>query len=126
MDNKFGIEELVDTAADILDTTDILASALKDGFQFTDAGALFFAAPKIQEIVKDGKQAMNELLDLSASEAQEVANRIADRTGHSSTGIIAKVNQGFQLLAQTYGQVKQAQYLGEAWVAFAKSFKPAA
>lgn len=126
MENTLGIEELVDTAADILDTADILASSLKDGFQFTDAAALFFAAPKIQEIVKDGKQAMNELLDLTEGEAVEAAKRIADRTGHSSTGIIAKVNHAFQLLAQTYGQVKQAQYLGESWVAFAKTFKSAA
>ena len=124
--NNLGIDELVDSGADILEAGDQIATALADGFQITDLGTLLVVSPKIQEIVRDRKQAVAELLDLTPEEATEAARRIAERTGHSSSSIILKVNQAFSLLARTYGQYKEVNYLAADWVNFAKSFSQTA
>jgi len=126
--NQYGISELVDTAADILETAKTLADAISDGFQITDVTALFAIAPKAVEIKNDWKTAVSELLDLTPDEAAEAARLIAVRTGLPQGGIIARVNEGFTLAARTYGKVKETQYLIEDWGRWGRSLykKPAA
>jgi hypothetical protein len=120
MDN-LGFDEVVDTAVDILESAETLASALKDGFQFTDIPALISVAPKAQEIAKDGRTAINQLLDLSPEEAEEAAKQIALRTGKHPSGITVKVNEGFTLIARTYRTIKGGILLTQDWQRFAKT-----
>ena len=119
-----GYEELVDTAVDILETAEVLQTAFSDGVQITDVAVLFATAPKITEIAKDGRKAVEELLDLNADEAELAAAEIARRTGKPQQGIIARVNEAFTLAARTYGTYRRAELLAKDWQRWAKSLKP--
>lgn len=122
-DQNLGIAELIDTAVDILEATDLIATAFADGVQITDGFTLLAVAPKVQEIAKDGRTAIEELLDLTADEADEAAAEIARRTGKAQTGIIQRVNEGFTLCARSYRLYTTGRNLGNDWVRFGKSFK---
>jgi hypothetical protein len=124
-DNKLGITELVDTAVDIIEGTDALVTAFSDGIQITDAAVLFSIAPKVQEIAKDGRRAVDELLDLTPDEADEAAFEIARRTGKNPNGIINRVNEGFALCARTYRLYTTGRNLGFDWQRYAKSWQRA-
>lgn len=119
--DKLNFDELVDTAVDVLEAADALGTALKDGFQITDIGVLLSVAPKAQEIAKDGRQAINELLDLTPDEADLAVAEIAKRTGRNPSGLIIKVNEGFTLTARTYRTVKDGILLASDWQRYAKT-----
>lgn len=121
MDKNLGFDEVVDTAVDVLEAADTLAQSLKDGFQFTDIPALISVAPKAQEIAKDGRTAINQLLDLTPDEAEAAVAEIARRTGRNPSGIIVKVNEGFTLVARTYRTVKNGVLLAQDWQRYAKT-----
>lgn len=121
--DALGFDELVDTAADILETADLIGGALSDGFQITDLGVLLSVAPKAAEIKRDGKQAVNELLDLDADEAAKAASAIAERTGKPTTGIINRVNEAFTLSARTYRQVTDGYNLVQDWARWGRSLR---
>lgn len=113
--NKLGIEMLVMVCAGIINTAKTIGGALADGFQITDAGALFSVAGDVKDVVKNGRNALNELLDLNAEESQQVADQIAALTGNPSTGILGKVNQGLHLIARTHREVVDDLELFEDW-----------
>lgn len=120
---KLGFDELVDTAADILEAADQIGGALSDGFQITDLAALLSVAPKAAEIKRDGKQAVNELLDLDPDEAEQASQAIAARTGKPATGIINRVNVAFTLSARTYRLVTDGYNLAQDWARWGKSLR---
>lgn len=117
-----GTEELVDTACDIIETAHTLGQTLKDGFQITDLGALITIAPRAQEIAKDGSTAVEQLLDLDAQEAVEVAQAIEARVGSLGGAVIPKVNEAFTLVARTYGYVRGGINLANDWNRFVRTF----
>lgn len=118
-----GYDEVVDTAVDIVEAAKIVADAAADGITITDVSVLFSLTPKVIEIMRDRKEAVDQLLDLTPEEALEAADEIAARLSVPAEGIFQRVVESFELLARTYGQVKQAQYLAEAWIRWGKSFR---
>lgn len=118
MENKFGTENLVSAAVDVLEAAKSIGKALSDGFQITDAGALFSLVPRVKNIVANGREAVSELMDLSTEESRQVAAEIAKRTGSPSTGILAKVNTGIELLARTHQEVVDDLDLFGEWKEF--------
>lgn len=121
MANQLGTEKITTTLVGVINSAKTLGIALGDGFQITDITALFAVVPNVKQIIADGRQAVAEFLDLTDFEALTVAQDVARLTGAPQEGVIAQVNHGLSLLARTYGQVKQAQYLFEDWKAFAKT-----
>jgi hypothetical protein len=116
-----GFDEVVDTAVDVIETAQILADALKDGFQITDLVTLIGVAPKAQEIAKDGRLAISQLLDLTADEADEAVAAIAKRTASNPATIVVKVNEAFTLIARTYRQVTNIRNLVRDYERFGKT-----
>lgn len=123
MANELGFDEVVDTAVDIIETADALGNALQDGFQISDLTVLLTIAPKAAEIKRDGRTAVNQLLDLTPDEAVQAAAQIAARTGKPATGIIARVNEGLTLTVRTYRLVTDGYNLSQDWVRFGKSIQ---
>lgn len=113
--NNLGVENLVNAAVDVLETSKALGTALGDGFQLTDAGALFSVVPRVKNVITNGRAAVSELMDLNATESAEVARLIAARTGNPATGIFSKVNEGLALLARTHQEVVDDIDLFEDW-----------
>ncbi len=122
---KLGIEALVNTAVDILNTADKVAAAAQDGIGVTDLVTLLTIAPALNRIRKSGRQAVEELLDLSVEESREAATQIAFRTDLPVTGIIPKVNEAFTLLVNAYAVYKQAEMVARDVVRFGKSLRKA-
>jgi hypothetical protein len=121
--NKLGFTELVDTCADVIRTTRTIGGALADGFQITDLSAMLTIAPNVQELVRDGKQAIAELVDLTPQEAGLAKAQIAAITGLPNDDTVwGKVNHGLDLLVQTYRTVDDAYDLFQDWASFARSF----
>lgn len=118
---ELGFDEVVDTAVDVIETAQILADALKDGFQITDLVTLIAVAPKAQEIAKDGRLAISQLLDLTADEADEAVAAIAKRTASNPATIVVKVNEAFTLIARTYRQVTNIRNLVRDYERFGKT-----
>ena len=118
---EIGFDELVDTAVDTLESAQILADALKDGFQITDLMTLIAVAPKAQEIARDGRTAIDQLLDLTADEADAAALAIAKRTASNPSTVVVKVNEAFTLIARTYRQVTSIRNLVRDYERFAKT-----
>lgn len=118
-----GFDEVVDTAVDIMEAAKIVADAAADGVSIADVSVLFSLTPKVIEIMRDRKTAVDQLLDLTPEEAEIAAGQIAARLNVPSDGIFQRIVESFELLARTYGQVKQAQYLAQAWIRWGKSFK---
>lgn len=121
--NNLGIENLVNAGVDVIESAKAIGTALGDGFQIADAGALFTVVPKVKSIISTGRAAVSELMDLDASESAEVAARIAERTGNPSTGILAKVNDGLALLARTHQEVVDDIELFQDWKEFVTNLK---
>lgn len=121
MDNTLGFDEIVDSCSDIIESAALVGEALKDGFQITDAGVAFAIFPTISELIRDGKKAVNQLLDLSPEESLAASAAIAARTGHLPGSIVPHVTEAFALLARTHGQVKSVEYLFADWSRWAKS-----
>jgi hypothetical protein len=126
MKNELSFEEVVDTSVDLIEASTVLADALKDGFQITDLASLFAVVPKVQELAKDGRVAIDQLLDLSPDEAEQVATEIARRTRTNPSVVVLKVNEALTLLARTYRLVKNGQNLLKDFQTFAKTLKTAA
>ncbi len=126
MENQnLGIEALVSTAVDILNTAEKVAEAATDGIGVTDIYTLLTVAPALNRIRKSGRAALEELLDLSVEESREAAVQIGQRTGMPQTGIIAKVNEAFTILVNAYAVYKQAEFVAKDLVRFGKSLKKA-
>lgn len=123
---ELGFDQLVDTAIDIIESGVIVADAVSDGIQISDLGALFSLAPKAAAIKTEWRQALNELADLTPEEAQEAQRQIAARTGNPATGIIARVNEAFDIVADAYGLVKQTIYLVDRAKRWGASLKQSA
>jgi len=123
--NNLGIDHLVDVAVDIIETSDIVAKALSDGLDITDVGAVWKAAPRLAEIVREGKEAYNELLDLTPEESTLAAQQIAERANLPATGVLGKVNSGLILLARTHQEIADDIDLAQDWLQWAKSLRNA-
>jgi len=123
--NNLGTENLVNTAVDILNTAQSVANAAADGIGVTDLVTLLQVAPALNRIRKTGRPAIEELLDLSVEESREAVAQIAFRTGNPQTGLLAKVNEAFTLLANTYNVYRAAELAAKDWVRFGKSLKKA-
>ena len=123
--NNLGIDHLVDVAVDIIETSDIVAKALSDGLDITDVGAVWKAAPRLAEIVQEGKEAYNELLDLTPEESTLAAQQIAERANLPATGVLGKVNSGLILLARTHQEIADDIDLAQDWLQWAKSLRNA-
>lgn len=121
-----GFDEVVDTACDIIESGRIIGVAVSDGFQITDLGALFQLTPKVTEIKGDWRKALDQLNDLNPAEAKEAARQIAARTGNPVEGILARVNEAFDIVADAYGLVKQGTYLVERAIRWGKSLRKSA
>lgn len=120
---KLGFDEVVDTAVDIIESGVIIGEALSDGIQITDLSALFQLAPKAAEIKGDWREALDQLNDLDPDEAKEAARQIAARTGNPVDGILARVNEAFDIVADAYGLVKQGMYLVDRVIRWGKSLR---
>ena len=116
--NNLGTDNLVKSAVDVIEAAQSIGSALKDGFQITDAAALFSVVPRIRNVVSNGRQAISELVDLDASESAFVAEEVARLTGNPATGILAKVNTGLELLARTHQEFVDGLDLFGDWKEF--------
>jgi len=123
--NNLGTANLVDTAVDILNTAQAVATAANDGIGVTDLVTLLQVAPALNRIRKTGRPALDELLDLSVEESREVVAQIAFRTGNPPTGLLQKVNESFTLLVNTYTVYRAAELAVEDWIRFGKSLKKA-
>lgn len=123
MDDQLGIDELVDTCADLLETADIIIDAAADGIGFDDIGAVLSIAPKVNELRRDYKAAVNELLDLTPEESAEAARRIAARTGKLENGIINRVNEAFVLVARIHRLYTDARNIYDDAARWGKSLK---
>lgn len=121
--NNLGTDALENELVGVLNTAKTLGTALGDGFQLTDIGALISVAGDVKAIVNNGKQALKELLDLSPTESEEVAARVAARAGLPNFGILGKVNEGLQLLARTHREVADDIDLFEDWKLFVTTLK---
>lgn len=119
----FGFSEVVDTACDIIESGVIVSDALTDGVQISDLAALFQLAPKAKEIKGDWRTALDQLNDLDPAEAKEAARQIAARTGNPVDGILARVNEAFDIVADAYGLIKQGTYLVDRVIRWAKSLR---
>lgn len=126
LENKLGFDEVVDTACDIIESGVIIGVAVEDGIQITDLSALFALAPKAAEIKGDWRKALDQLNDLDPDEAKEAARLIAARTGNPQEGILARVNEAFNIVADAYGWVKQGVYLVQRAVRWGKSLRKSA
>ena len=98
MENTLGYDELVDTAADVVELTVKVVDAVKDGIQLNDAFLLLAEAKNIEEIVKDAPQALAELKDLTAEEATQASEALALRLNASPGSVIDIVEQSINLL----------------------------
>ena len=116
MENTLGYDELVDTAADVVELTVKVVDAVKDGIQLNDAFLLLAEAKNIEEIVKDAPQALAELKDLTAEEATQASEALALRLNASPGSVIDIVEQSINLLTRGY------VYFSDV-VLFAKQFK---
>lgn len=119
-DQKFGFAEIVDTCTDIIAIGKSVATALADGVQIQDAFVLIENFPRVQEISRDGRQAIRELADLTPDEAADAVAAIAERTDAPTTGVIARVNEAFSILARGYNIYEQAETLALDCVLWAK------
>lgn len=124
--SKLGFDEVVDTACDIIESGIIVADYFADGVQVSDLAAFFQLAPKAKEIKNDWRKALDQLNDLDPVEAKEAARQIAARTGNPVEGILARVNEAFDIVADAYGLVKQGTYLVARVVRWGKSLRKSA
>jgi hypothetical protein len=126
--NQYGIDELVDTACDIVEVGEKVADALKDGFQiFQDLGVILSVSGTAQELFNDRKQALLELLDTNTVEAAEAERRIVARLKlANATGLRGKIRQGVSLIVRGYQLVDAGkQYFADV-VDFTKELRTAA
>jgi len=119
--NQLGIQALVDTSVAVLNTARTLGNTLSDGFQITDAAALFSIAGDVKLVVAEGKQAFRELLDLKPDESEEAARLIAQGASLPNVGIFGKVNDALSLLARTHREVADDIELFQDWATFVKT-----
>lgn len=122
--NTLGINELVDTAVDVLEVGQTVGRALSDGLDLTDIGAVWTVAPRLVEVIRDGKQALAELMDLTPGESAEAVLQISDRANLPATGVLGKVQEALVLLARTHQEIADDIDLAQDWIAFVKSIRP--
>ncbi len=102
MKNELGFDELVDTAADVVELTVKVVDAVKDGIQLNDAFLLLAEAKNIEEIVRDAPKALAELKDLTPDEAELASGALADRLNADPGSVIDIVEQSINLLTRGY------------------------
>lgn len=122
--NTLGITELVDTAVDVLEVGQTVGRALSDGLDLTDIGAVWTVAPRLVEVIRDGKQALAELMDLEPEESAEAVRQISTRANLPPTGVLGKVQEALVLLARTHQEIADDIDLAQDWIAFVKSIRP--
>jgi hypothetical protein len=126
--NQYGIDELVDTACDIFEVSEQLATAFGNGFQFLqDVPVIIGVSGTAQEIFNDRKQALLELLDTNTVEAAEAERRIVARLKlANATGLRGKIRTGVSLIVRGYQLVDAGkQYFADV-VDFTKELRTAA
>lgn len=122
--NTLGITELVDTAVDVLEVGQTVGRALSDGLDLTDIGAVWNVAPRLVEVIRDGKQALAELMDLTPAESAEAVLQISERAHLPATGVLGKVQESLILLARTHQEIADGIDLAQDWIEFVKSIRP--
>ncbi len=121
---KLGIDEVIDTLGDGLEIGQQLSQALADGVQITDAGVLFSVTPKILEIRKDWPTFKAQLADMDSFEADDVAAGLRQRFGNSDDKIVEKSLDGLQLAAEWYAIFEDVKDLTQRSIAFGKGLFP--
>lgn len=113
---ELGIENLIMLGVDVLRLYKPLYEALKDGFQGSDLFAILSQYPLIQHIAGIAKPAFAEIRELSASEAKQLSEAIAQQTGlPNDRSLLGKVKTGLALISRTYGVVDDAKTVAYEW-----------
>lgn len=81
MENKYGYDEVVDTAGDLIEVQRNIREALKDGAQLTDLLVIYDNYPKLKEVWEDRKVFAQQLLDLTPEESGLAWEQIVERVG---------------------------------------------
>jgi hypothetical protein len=80
-ENKYGFDEVVDTACDLIEVQRDIRGALKDGFQLSDILVLYNQYPKLKEVWEDKKVFGQQLADLTPDESTQAWDQITARVG---------------------------------------------
>lgn len=120
LQEKLGIDEVIDTLADALGIVEQIHTAVKDGIQITDAVVLFQIAPAAAEIRRDWETFKAQVADMDSFEADDVAAGLQARLGSSDDKIVNVALDALQLAAEWYAYVEDGVDLGKRTIAFGK------
>lgn len=80
-ENKYGFDEIVDTAGDLIEVQRDIRGALKDGLQLSDILVLYNQYPKVKEVWEDRRVFAQQLADLMPEESTQAWDQITARVG---------------------------------------------
>lgn len=107
---QLGIDEVIDTLADVIETGDDIVVVFADGFQpLSDLIALAPQFGRIQEIIADAPLAWAQFKDLTPDEAEQVQQALADRLDLSSDVITQKITASFAVLSKVFRLLTHVQ-----------------
>lgn len=120
-DQELGFDEVVDTLSDAIAFIDLVEKQLDDGFQVTDLITIAMQYQGLLEIYNDRKLFAAQFIDLSAEEAKQVVEQVAERTGKDEGIVREKAIQALRISARAYGLIDYLLKEGKVILAEAKA-----
>lgn len=107
-ENKYGINEVVDTFSDSIRLLDRFGDTVSDGIQFMDAMVILSEFPTLQELYNDRIVFVRELRDLTAEELTDVYRQVAANTGINLGNVQKKALAALDLAQEVYQVIDEA------------------
>lgn len=117
---QLGYQELADVLNNTLTVAADVREALKDGLQVTDALVIWKNFPLLREVYEEGKEALQQLTDLTPDEAEKVIALIDKNPNLPADQLFTKIKTALRLLGRTYrlvdNLIQEGRDLAQDWV----------
>jgi hypothetical protein len=111
-----GIDKIVIELTDAIELGSKIEKQLQDGFQpLPDLLSLVGEQDRVMRLIANGKPALEELVDLTDSEAEQVTAQVAKNTRLQPSQVALVANYYLNLVERTYALYKKGNTLLLAW-----------